>query len=89
MEASKSFKSKKGPGRATVVSARKHGRAMSFNPVDYEEEYRKKLTVFLDFLFKVNFANGVYLDLGLLPVEEPVRKYRVYIGRDNNHQLVR
>lgn len=62
---------------------------MSFNPKNYEEEYQKKIKIFMDFLYKVNFSNRVYIDMQLLPIEAPIQKYKIYVGKGNNHLLIK
>ena len=63
---------------------------MSFNPTkEYEQEYRRKLKNYLDYLYKVNFANGLYVDMTLLHVEMPIERYRVYVGKGNNNMLLK
>jgi hypothetical protein len=53
--------------------------------------YAKKLKSYIDFLFKVNYSNSIYVDLALVKLDEAykLRKYKVYIGRGNNSLLVK
>ena len=88
----KTFKSKDSPTKSVVLSARKHSRVMSFNPMqEYEEEYRKKLKTFLDYLYKVNFSNGVFIEMNLLPVdiESNIKRYKIHVDKGNNSNLIK
>ena len=62
---------------------------MSFNPTNYEGDYQKKLKIFLDYLYKVNFSNGIYIDMSLLPIEASIRKYKIFVGKGNNQELIK
>jgi hypothetical protein len=79
----------RGTSSRSILSSRKHTRAMSFNPKNYEEEYQKKLKIFMDFIYKVNYSNGVYLDMQLLSIEAPVQRYKIYVGKGNNQLLLK
>lgn len=60
------------------------------NNYEVDSSYNKKLKNFLDFIFKVNFSNNIYVDLTLSKYEYPkdCRSYKVYVGRGNNSNLV-
>ena len=49
--------------------------------------YERKITSFIEFLYKINFANCIYVDLSLsLPKSTT---YKVKVGPGNNGMLVR
>ena len=63
---------------------------MSFHLAgDIDSNYSKKLKSFLDFIFKINYSNNIYVDLSLSKAEDSVGKYKMYIGRGNNSLLVK
>lgn len=43
----------------------------------------------MDYLFKVNFSHGIYIEMQLLPVEAPIHRYKVFVGKGNNHLLIK
>ena len=45
----------------SINSLSKRSNISSFSFKDYEGDYMKKLKLFLDFLFKVNYSNKVYI----------------------------
>ena len=51
-----------------------------------DQVYERKITSFVEFLYKLNFSNGLYVDLTL---SQPKTTYRVKVGRGNNGSLVR
>lgn len=53
--------------------------------------YQKKIKHYLEFIFKVNYSNMIYVDLALTKADDIGRipKYKVYIGRGNNSLLVK
>lgn len=55
---------------------------------DADSMYIKKLKNHLDFLFKVNYSNKIYIPFQLHPTDQ-LQKYKVYVGWGNNHYLVR
>jgi hypothetical protein len=57
---------------------------------EIDSSYNKKLKNFLDFIFKINFSNNIYVDLTLSKYENPkdCRSYKVYVGRGNNSTMV-
>ena len=61
--------------------------SMVFRMNDFTSDniYQKKICSYLEFLYKVNFSNNIYVDLSL---SGPIKQYRVKIGRGNNRQLV-
>lgn len=57
---------------------------------DGDSQYMKKLKNFLDFLFKINFSNNIYVPLDIAKTEEiGFSKYKVFIGKGNNSLLVK
>lgn len=48
--------------------------------------YERKITSYIEFLYKLNFANRMYIDLSL---SRPKTTYRVRVGGGNNGMLVR
>jgi hypothetical protein len=57
-----------------------------------DDQYNKRLKSFLDFLFKINFSNNIYVNLqlkSLEDVEEPTDKYKVFVGLGNNSNLIK
>ena len=48
--------------------------------------YEKKITSFVEFLYKINFANCIYVDLSL---SRPKFTYKVKVGKGNNGALVK
>jgi len=39
-------------------------------------------------MYKVNFANRLYVELLLLPIGLPIQTYNIFVGHGNNHPLV-
>ena len=56
---------------------------------DNDGQYMRKLKSFLDFLFKVNFSNNIYVSLEVGRLEETYSKYKVYLGKGNNSLLIK
>jgi hypothetical protein len=48
--------------------------------------YERKITSYVEFLYKLNFANRMYVDLSL---SKPKTVYRVRVGPGNNAMLVK
>lgn len=48
--------------------------------------YERKITSFIEFLYKLNFANCIYVDLAL---SHPKFTYKIKIGKGNNGALVK
>lgn len=48
--------------------------------------YERKITSFVEFLYKINFSNCLYVDLSL---SKPKTQYRVKIGSGNNGALIK
>lgn len=49
--------------------------------------YERKITSFIEFLYKINFSNCIYMDLSLsLP---KTTTYKVRVGLGNNGMLVK
>lgn len=62
--------------------------AFSLNQ-DSDGLYMKKLKSFLDFIFKVNYSNNIYVSLQLSDDTINIKKYKVYIGKGNNSLLIK
>lgn len=56
---------------------------------DIDGLYMKKLKSFLDFLFKVNYSNKIYVPLNLTEDTVNIKRYKVYIGKGNNSLLIK
>ena len=54
---------------------------------DPDSLYMKKLKSFLDFIFKINYSNQIYIPLQLS--NSNIRKYKAYVGNGNNSLLIR
>ena len=48
--------------------------------------YEKKITSYIEFLYKINFSNCLYVDLSL---SQPKHSYRIKVGKGNNGALVK
>ena len=48
--------------------------------------YEKKITSYIEFLYKINFSNCLYADLSL---SQPKLSYRIKVGKGNNGALVK
>lgn len=57
--------------------------------LDSDGLYMKKLKSFLDFLFKINYSNNVYINLQLSEDTTNIKKYKVFIGKGNNSLLIK
>ena len=76
--------------RVVAISKTSQPRAMCFQlSGDGDGQYTKKLKNFLDFLFKINYSNNIYIPFELARPDEAVPKYKAYIGRGNNSLLVK
>jgi len=79
-------------GKRVQISKPSQQRTMSFQlNGEYDSQYMKRLKNFLDFLFKINFSNNIYVPLDLNKVDEisaPVR-YKIFIGKGNNSLLIK
>ncbi len=66
---------------------------MKFTKNSSDEQYNKKIKAYLDFLFKVNFSNGIYISLQLTPLNDTINsnniRYKVYVGPGNNSLLIK
>lgn len=53
---------------------------------DGDLNYQRKIKSYLDFLFKVNFSNNIYVNLDINYEEYTygATRYKVFIGRGNN-----
>jgi len=78
-------------GRRVVAIGKKCiSRSMSFHlSGDADTTYPKKLKSFLDFLFKINYSNGLYVDLSFSKDDETYPKFKMFIGRGNNSLLIK
>lgn len=58
---------------------------------DYDGQYMKKLKSFLDFIFKINYSNQIYVNLEMFSKEEAASqfKYKIHIGKGNNSLLLK
>jgi hypothetical protein len=45
---------------------------MKFTKNSSDEQYNKKIKAYLDFLFKINFSNNVYISLQLAPLDNTI-----------------
>ena len=54
---------------------------------DPDSLYMKKLKSFLDFIFKINYSNQIYISLQLSNAN--IRKYKAYVGNGNNSLLIK
>lgn len=77
--------------RVVQISKPVQPKSMSFQlNGEYDSQYMKKLKSFLDFIFKVNYSNSIYVPLDLCKPDEIVGpKYKVFIGKGNNSLLVK
>lgn len=55
---------------------------------DADDHYTRKLKNFLDFLFKINYSNNIYVPLEIGKAEEAPR-FKAYVGRGNNSLLIK
>lgn len=58
---------------------------MRFTKNNSDEQYNKKLKSYLDFLFKINYSNNIYVSLQLVSLDDTINvnishKYKVYVG---------
>ena len=52
--------------------------------------YKKKIESYIDFLYKINFGNMIYVNLNLkLEADEETLKIKAYVGRGNNNKLIK
>lgn len=53
--------------------------------------YMRRLRNFMNFIFKVNFSNNIYIPLDLAKLEDlsTIQKRKVYVGKGNNCLLVK
>lgn len=69
-------------------------RFMRFTKNNSDEQYNKKLKSYLDFLFKINYSNNIYVSLQLVSLDDTINvnishKYKVYVGQGNNALLIK
>lgn len=79
--------------KKTVAVARpEFQRSMSFHMGGESDcTYQRKIKNYLEFIFKVNFSNRIYVDLALTKADDLGRipKFKVFIGAGNNSLLVK
>jgi len=53
--------------------------------------YEKKINTFIEFLYKINFSNSIYVDLSLSSQPNKLQKktFKVFVGSGNNSQLIK
>lgn len=55
--------------------------------------YEKKITSFVEFLYKVNFSNSIYVDLSMSSQSAKFfgnkKTFKVFVGPGNNSELVK
>lgn len=55
--------------------------------------YEKKITSFVEFLYKVNFSNSLYVDLSMSSQPNRLvankKTFKVFVGPGNNSELVK
>lgn len=55
--------------------------------------YEKKITSFVEFLYKVNFSNSLYVDLSMSSQSNRLlgnkKTFKVFVGPGNNSELVK
>jgi hypothetical protein len=67
---------------------------MKFTKNSSDEQYNKKIKGYLDFLFKINYSNSIYISLQLAALDDTAntiqhQKYKVYVGAGNNSLLIK
>ena len=67
---------------------------MKFTKNSSDEQYNKKVKQYLDFLFKINYSNNIYVSLQLSSLDDTINlnnnhKYKVYVGSGNNCLLIK
>ncbi len=64
---------------------------MTFQIVASEGDYSyyRKIKNYLEFIFKVNFSNKMYVNINLNHEGAVHQRYKVFIGRGNNSLLVK
>ena len=65
----------------------------SMSNIASDSIYEKKITSFVEFLYKVNFSNSIYVDLSMSSQSDKLfgnkTTYKVFVGRGNNSELVK
>lgn len=68
-------------------------KVMKFTKNTSDDQYNKKIKSYLDFLFKINFSNQIYISLQLTSLDDTISfnnsKYKVYVGPGNNSLLIK
>lgn len=59
---------------------------MTFSLTSNDAVYERKITRYIEFLYKINFSNGIYVDLSL---SKPKTTYKIKIGKGNNSLLIK
>jgi hypothetical protein len=76
--------------RVVAITKPTQTRAMCFQlSGDSDGQYSKKLKNFLDFLFKINYSNNIYVPFELARPDEAAPKYKAFLGKGNNCLLVK
>jgi hypothetical protein len=68
------------------VSNSREKMVFSLSLSGYDTVYERKITSYIEFLYKLNFSNKIYIDLSL---SKPKTTYKVKIGPGNNGMLIR
>lgn len=65
----------------------------SMSNIASDSIYEKKITSFVEFLYKVNFSNSIYVDLSMSSQSDKLfgnkKTYKVFVGPGNNSELVK
>lgn len=84
-----------------LLKSRKKIEKMVFSISDQtaDKVYKKKIESYLEFLYKVNFSNCIYVDLRLSEeivgdgnnnsTSTPPTRYKVFVGKGNNSLLIK
>lgn len=59
---------------------------------DYDGQYMRRIKLYFDFLFKINYSNRIYVQLELFTPSEDMPlppKHKVFVGKGNNSLLVK
>lgn len=62
----------------------------SIGDLSSDKIYKKKIESYLDFIYKVNFGNGIYVNLNMKEeADDGVHKIKVFVGKGNNNKLIK
>jgi hypothetical protein len=78
--------------RVVQISKPTNAKTMCFQlSGDGDGQYMKKLKNFLEFLFKINYSNNIYVPLNIPKPDETINyiRYKAYVGKGNNSLLVK